>query len=146
MTDLKIMMDSIPLHQCKEEIDNQFNAIVEDKNEMKKAILLSFFLQRVLHDAQQVDGNKFVTDLRNHLQGIIQKTEQWKQNLNWYMEHMEKNQELLTAFEQHAPEVQNLEKKLQQLLTDYDNTLKQLGRERCQKSIAEIEAELTTAK
>ncbi|MDE5882526.1 MAG: hypothetical protein K2H60_12420 [Muribaculaceae bacterium] len=142
MTDLSTMMTSMSLSDCKEEIDRQFATISEHDNEMKMAILYSFLLQGALEALEKLDSRKFLSSLRNELNRLVKRGEEISLSKEMYIEHFEKNRDIIVAFENSSNKVKKLNGDIETLLSDYDNLIKQLGTERCRKSIAEIEAEL----
>lgn len=142
MTDINSMIESMPLQDCKAEIERQFSVMTSSANEMKKAVVASFFLQSALGILSGIDHTKFLDSLRNELQLLIDKGEDWQHNKNMFQEHLDKNREILAAFDGAENKIAQVSSDINKLIHDYDMVLRELCVEQSRKSIAEIEAEL----
>lgn len=142
MTDLKTLIDSVSLTKCKREIDAQFESISQHPNVIKLAVLASFILGDAMSVIKDINTNRFLESLKAELEKEVKEAENLKYAQGIYMEHLEKNQELITNFESRRNELKAISEELSRLLTNYDNLLRDMAIERCNKSIAEIEAEL----
>lgn len=142
MTDFNILMDSTPLRECEQDINAQFGGIAQHANVMKLAVLSSFMLKGAMAIISTVNPHRFLESLKAELENEVAEAHKLSESQSSYMEHLEKNQELISNFESRKEEINRISQELDRLLKDYDNLLKDLAIERCQKSIAEIEASL----
>lgn len=142
MTDLLSLIDKVPLSDCKREIDRQFQSISSHPNEMKLAVLASFILNGAMGIIRNTDPNKFLESLKDELEKEIREAEVLRQNQEMYMEHLDKNRELITNFETNMSNARALENDIKTLLEKYDRILQDMATERCRKSIAEIESKI----
>ncbi|MDE6121012.1 MAG: hypothetical protein K2F63_04410 [Muribaculaceae bacterium] len=142
MTDINVMLSSRSLDECKEEIDRQFKSLAEHGNEMKAAITASFFLQASVETINKIDPAKFMDSLRDELLRLISSGEEWRQSGNMMREHLEKNKDVISAFERTEYEVSDLTRRITTLLDEYDGILRRLCLDRSKKSIAEIQADI----
>ncbi len=140
MTDLLSLINNVPLSGCQKEIDSQFQSISNHENVMKLAVLASFFLKDSIDIIRQVDPKKFLESLRDELEKEVKEAQALSESRDMYMEHLEKNRELIAHFEARKAELQRISAELERLLKEYDNILGDMAVERCNKSIAEIEA------
>lgn len=140
------MMESHSLNECREEITNQIMSLGNHDNVMKAALIASFILQNSIDVIRSIDPSKFLDSLRDTLNRQIECGEEWKHKGNMLREHLEKNKEVISAFERCEKDIEDLSARITHLLKEYDNLLKSLCLDRSRKSIAEIEAELQTLK
>lgn len=140
MRDFSVLMDSVPLVECKKEIDSQFESIAHHENVMKLAVLVSFIMNDTITLISKINSDKFIESLKTELSREVKEAETLKANQGSYMEHFEKNQELLTNFEVNKQAIQNISENLDRLLKEYDSKLSEMADERNKLSIAEIEA------
>lgn len=142
MTDLITFMDSMSLSECKREIDNQFEGIAHHKNIMKLAVLSSFIMTGAMSIIKDVDPHRFLESLKEELEKEVKEADSLNASQVSYMEHLEKNQELITNFESRRQEIYKISEDLEILLKKYDKKLQEIAADHCKKSIAEIEAML----
>lgn len=140
MTDLHTMLSSLPLKDCKKEIQTEVDNISLHTNEMKKAIIGSFLLDASLKILNSIDFQKFLLSLKKELSQIVDKGEEWKQKGEMLTEHLEKNREVIAAFESGKEKTAQITKDIETLLRDYDEVIRDMCLDRARKSIAEIEA------
>lgn len=140
MTDLHTMLSSLSLQDCKKEIQTEVDNISLHTNEMKKAIIGSFLLDASLKILNSIDFQKFLLSLKKELSQIVDKGEEWKQKGEMLTEHLEKNREVIAAFESGKEKTAQITKEIQALLRDYDEVIRDMCLDRARKSIAEIEA------
>ena len=140
MTDLHTMLSSLPLKDCKKEIQTEVDNISLHTNEMKKAIIGSFLLDASLKILNSIDFQKFLLSLKNELSQIVDKGEEWKQKGEMLSEHLEKNREVIAAFESGKEKTAQITKDIEALLRDYDEVIRDMCLDMARKSIAEIEA------
>lgn len=142
MTDLISLIDNKTLAECQREIDAQFRSLSGHANVMKLAVMASFLLKGSMEIIREVDPKKFLESLRDELAGEIKEAQALSDSQATYLEHLEKNRELITHFENRKEEIKRISADLERLLADYDRILREMAIDRCQKSIAEIEAHL----
>lgn len=132
----------MPLEACKREIQEEFSQAGGHANIMKLAVIGSFLLDAVTEQLKGIDSEKFLVSLRDNLKQKLALTDEWKEKSVSMNEHLEKNKELLTAFDEATTREQKLSEEITGLLKEYDEMLRKLSLERSRKSIAEIESEL----
>ena len=80
MQDLKEMLDGVNnLKQCETDINNQFESIMNHDNELKKAVLLSFFAEHAMTQLEKIDTTPFVPQLKEILQKINEQYDHMQQ-------------------------------------------------------------------
>jgi hypothetical protein len=136
------LLDNKSLLECKQEIDKQFESITHHQNEMKLAIMVSFILNDAIKIIRDIDTSKFLEKLKEELECEVKEAESLKDTKDEYIQHLEKNSELIIHFESRKQELKEISDKVESLLSDYDKLLRELINERCRKTIAEIEAQL----
>lgn len=142
MTDLTTLMDSMSLSDCKREIDNQFEGIAHHENIMKLAVLSSFIMNGAMTIIKDIDPHRFLESLKEELEKEVNEADSLAASQASYMEHLEKNQELITNFESRRQELHKISEDLEIMLKQYDKKLQEIAIDHCKKSIAEIEAML----
>lgn len=142
MTDLNKMIDSLPLKECKAEIDSQFSTLSGHRNEMKTAVVASLFLNNAIDTLYKIDPLKFFDSLRSELQNLIARGEKWEHEGLMYREHLNKNKDVISEFQGSEEKVAVLSAEIEKLLKDYDNILKKICLDHSRKSIADIESEI----
>ena len=142
MTDLLTLIESSPLSDCKKEIDSQLQSISNHPNEMKLAVIASFLLTGAMRIIKDIDPEKFLESLKTELEKEIKEAENLLQAQGMYMEHLDKNRELIANFDASVSETGRLSSEINELLDRFDNILKNMAIDRCKKSIAEIESGL----
>jgi hypothetical protein len=134
------LLDNKSLFECKQEIDNQFDSIAHHQNEMKLAVMVSFILNDATKIIRDIDTSKFIEKLKEELECELKEAESLKDTKDAYIQHLEKNSELIIHFESREKELKDISDKLEGLLSNYDKLLRDLINEHCRKTIAEIEA------
>lgn len=133
--DIKQMIDSVPLIECKKEIDNLFASVANHENRMKRAVLLCFFGEAVLGEIAKEDSDRFVNELRDFLNKIAnENTENGKR----LMAHIRENGEIIKNIDTISDELRDISTQMTGLMTDYDNRLAEVIRTRDKLSIGKL--------
>ena len=120
MTNLNTMIDSMPLEACKREIQDELSQAGGHANIMKMAVIGSFLLDAVTEQLKGIYSEKFLVSLRDNLKQKLALADEWKEKSGSMNEHLEKNKELLTAFDEATTREQKLSDEITGLLKEYD--------------------------
>ena len=143
--DLAEMMQSMPLAECRREIESSIASLAAHPNKLKGVVIASFLLELSLDMLCDIDQASLLKPLHDNLVAMIEKGEQWRNKGNGWREHLEKNSEVLAAFESVNTDASRIASEIERLLASHDSIVRNLALERASKSIAEIEAEIAAS-
>lgn len=127
MIDLKQMMDSVLLAECKKEIEDQLASIASHDNSMKRAVLLCFLGEAVLGEIAKENPERFIDELGDYLNKVAKDNKEQFDLLN---AHVKENGSIVENIDGISEELRELATKAQSLLNEYDSRLADVIRAR----------------
>lgn len=136
MIDLEQMINSIPLMECKKEIENQFASVAKHDNKMKRAVLLCLFGEVIISEIAKEDPDMFIEELREYLNKII--SEENTENYRKLMLHVKENEEIVRNIDTISDNLREISSKVTSLMADFDNQLTEVIRTRDKLSVGKL--------
>lgn len=136
MMDLEQMVDSVPLTECKKEIEKQFASIAKHNNRMKRAVLLCFLGEIVIGEITKEDPDRFIEELREYLNKII--ADDNTENYRKLKLHVKENDEIVRNIDTISEKLRDISSKVTSLMADYDNQLAEVVRTRDKLSVGKL--------
>lgn len=127
MIDLKQMMDSVLLTECKKEIEEQLASIASHDNYMKRAVLLCFLGEAVLGEIAKENPERFIKELGDYLNKVAKDNKEQFDLLN---AHVKENGSVIKNIDCISEELRELASKAKSLLSEYDTRLAEVLRAR----------------
>lgn len=127
MIDLKQMMDSVLLAECKKEIDKQVASIASHDNRMKRAVLLCFLGEAVLGEIAKEAPEIFIGELEDYLNKVVRNN---KEQYELLINHVKENGNVIKSIDSISDELRELADKAKSLLSEYDTRLAEVIRTR----------------
>lgn len=127
MIDLKQMMDSVLLKDCKKEIERQLASIAGHDNHMKRAVLLCFLGEAVLGEIAKENPERFIQELKDYLDKAATENKEAFDLLN---AHVKENGDIVQNIDSITDELHDLAERTRALLAEYDSKLAEVIRKR----------------
>lgn len=120
MTDLVNMMSDIGLNDIETEIQTQLQAVENNGNTMKLAVLLTILSEESLKRLGNIDTSPFVAQLQERMKKLHDDYEAKKPQLET---HRRLNLEVLKQTEAVTDQLRELDERISRLLRQYDELL-----------------------
>lgn len=136
MMDLKEMMQGEKdLNQCKEQIKSEFDSISNEKNLLKRAVLLMFFADKAMEQLKSIDPTVFMSKVKDEIDKVEEEFEGMKKGIT---EHNNQNNKVLRFVKnvngadmaKTVGDIRENIEKAKKLIEDSDKKLKKILQER----------------
>lgn len=135
MTDLKQMIDSVGLTECRKEIECQLASIASHDNHMKRVVLLCLLGDAVLGEIAKENPDSFFAELKAYLTKIVNDN---TENSKRLMAHIKENDEIVKNIDVVSDELRHISTSINVLMADYDNRLSEIVRARDDEPISKL--------
>lgn len=135
MKDLKQMIDSVGLTECRKEIEYQLASIASHDNHMKRVVLLCLLGEAVLGEIAKENPDIFFAELKAYLTKIVNDN---TENSKRLMAHINENDEIVKNIDVVSDELRQLSTSINALIADYDNRLSEIVRARDDEPVSKL--------